>query len=312
MIYVRKPIIFALFALIVMTFFPPVYARAPNTVTIPVSHMIEGQNSSSEMFEFAISKVTENAPEPRENSIQINGNGSAEFKIDIDSVGRFDYEIREVEGNNKAIKYDTTVYKIIIAATYNDSGDITTSVILENGTNIKPEEVKFVDRSRNTVSVTPKIQKSIKGDKEYKDKFRFCMKSKNEKKTCSINGAGKTTFPQMTFKKPGVYKYTVYELKDNPSDWKYDTKKYDYTITVVENNGVLEIAESHERMSFTNEPTLLRKAKKVVAKVTGNDDGNNPKNNAKTGDFNHYIRLVAIIGIILFIILIIAAKKRAN
>lgn len=304
MAYIKKIIAFAITAVLLFAFVPQVNAKPSATVTIPVSHEIKGVESSDEVFHFTIKKLTDEAPLPKETTLQIQGNGTANFNFDFDITGRFDYEVREVEGGKQSTKYDNTVYKVIITSVFDDSGNIQTNVILEDGTSVKPENVNFVDYSQKVATITPIIQKKITNNKNYKDKFRFCIEGENVNEKCSIKGAGETTLRELEYDKPGVYKYTVYELKDDSSDWNYDTKKYEYIVTVKEDDGKLTAVANYEKMSFTNEPTIIRKTKKLISKVTGNDD------TAQTGDFNNYLGIAAIICIALFAMLLFAAKIR--
>ena len=249
------------------------------TISLPIEHKIDIQ--TDEVFNFAIEKTSEDAPLPENTTVQIKGNGSESFQIHYDTAGRYIYTVREIEGGTKSIKYDDTVYKVIVSVTYVDD-KLTPTVVLDDGEETKPDKIIFEDDSQAAATVSPKVKKEITDDKDYKDVFRFKLEAETEspvkEATAKIKGAGVTTFPNISFDKVGTYKYKVYELKDHTSKWKYDDTEYTFTVTVTEKDGKLTAKTNKDVMTFTNSPKLLRKAERLAKIVAGHSG------TSKTGD----------------------------
>ena len=55
--------------------------------------------------------------------------------------------------------------------------------------------------------------------------------------TMIVNGAGTVTFPEITFAKVGIYKYTIWQQSGSDPDCQYDTTIYHLTIFVTNADG---------------------------------------------------------------------------
>lgn len=83
--------------------------------------------------------------------------------------------------------------------------------------------------------------------------------SANGKVTATVTGEGEVKFGEMTFTQPGVYTYTVSEIKGEKLGYIYDKTVYEITYTVTDADGVLEATrtvtvdgEVVEETEFTN------------------------------------------------------------
>ena len=83
--------------------------------------------------------------------------------------------------------------------------------------------------------------------------------SENGSITVTVTGEGEIRFGEMTFTEPGVYTYTVSEIKGDDFGYIYDKKVYEITYTVTDVDGVLEATrtvtldgEVIEETEFTN------------------------------------------------------------
>lgn len=55
--------------------------------------------------------------------------------------------------------------------------------------------------------------------------------------TMIVNGAGTVTFPEITFAKVGIYKYTIWQQSGSDPDCQYDTTIYHLTVYVLNADG---------------------------------------------------------------------------
>ncbi len=118
----------------------PVTAHAATVATaiIPVSVTVEGEEGTleadipEETYTFTLEAVTTNAPLPAETTVTITGTGSAEFSIDYERVGIYQYTITQdstaLTGDNSTYNdrgnYDTTVYYVTVSVINADDGSI--------------------------------------------------------------------------------------------------------------------------------------------------------------------------------------------
>ena len=269
-----KKIIIQSLLIVSLLMFSVTSVFAGSKVTIPIENTSTDNN---EEFSFVMKKCSEECPDPKNSTIKIKGTGSSEFELDINKAGRFDYDVSEVKGNNSLMAYDDSKYRIIIVSTESE-GRYQTSVILENGTEIKPDKVAFVNESKNSVSIIPLIEKRISDNKDYEDEFRFELKGEGVENVTSVKGEGTAAFPKLVFDKTGTYNYKVKEIKDNETDWNYDENEYDYRVTVKEENGRLVASANYKKMTFTNSPTLAKEIKRIVNVITNSD----PKGESKS------------------------------
>ena len=114
-----------------------------------------------------------------------------------------------------------------------------------------------VEPQPGPVSIDVPVEKKIAGDvPETSGTFTFVLKaedaaypmpegSANGACEVTIEGAGKTQFPRLTFTKPGTYKYTVSEKNTGIEGYKYDETVYTFEITVTEtSDGKLSLSKS--------------------------------------------------------------------
>lgn len=122
------------------------------------------------------------------------------------------------------------------------------------------------------VTASPQVRKKITGDTPLLPAgFQFVLQAQNSApmpqgsvsgaKTVSISGTRSRSFGAIQFTAPGEYSYTIYEVNDQVKGYTYDTGSYTYTVTVVQNNNVLQIAsETFVKNGIANEEALFTNA----------------------------------------------------
>ena len=157
-----------------------------------------------------------------------------------------------------------------------------------NGMNIK-------NISITPVTDTPiTVQKTVTGAPAEPSAFKFMLTSLDGAplpdgaidavKTVTINGAGSADFGAITYSAAGTYRYTVAELNTGVNGYTYDESVYTVTVTVVEQDGVLSIAnktltkngQEEEAAQFVNTYEADKTSLKVTKAWGDNNDPNRP------------------------------------
>lgn len=100
-------------------------ARDPALAVLPFE--IKG-NHNDEPCVIVIKALTEGAPMPESNKVEVKGNGTFSFKeIKFERVGMYEYEVYQEAGTNADCIYDDTVYHIRFSVTNGKNNDILTA-----------------------------------------------------------------------------------------------------------------------------------------------------------------------------------------
>ena len=79
--------------------------------------------SGANAFKFTLTAKTEKAPLPSETEVSVSNEKAVSFgTIQYDTEGTYEYEVREVKGNEQGVTYDETVYEVKVAVTGNEDG----------------------------------------------------------------------------------------------------------------------------------------------------------------------------------------------
>lgn len=202
-------------------------------------------------FSFELLDEAGNVLETRKN----NGDGKVNFTaIVFESEGTFHYTIREAAGSENGMKYDKTEYAVTVNVTRNSEGDYQASVTYGTEDGKAPAFVNEFEPL--PIQVTLEANKKLTGRKLKAEEFKFRVSNEKGKKIASgtNNAEGKIIFEPITLSEPGVYKYTVRETRGMNWYITYDTKKYEVTVTVTEEGGVLtaEVSYPGKGITFRN------------------------------------------------------------
>ena len=204
---------------------------------------------------------------PEEQTVTSKANGDFNFDdITFKKKGTYTFTVSEVvpeeEDKILGVAYDADPVTITVHVTDNNDGTLTAELAEDS------PELTFTNTYATTkdATFTPSVVKKVEG-LDAKESFTFKLSADDEATKqaiddATITGIGtmadqysaeKTTtgliqkgeteqvdFNALTFKKAGIYKFTVKEIYTSaPTGWTYDSHTYELTIKVTDTNSVL-------------------------------------------------------------------------
>ena len=171
------------------------------------------------------------------NVVQTVGNtadGRVAFSnLSFEKPGTYTYTVEEVKGNNEDIIYDGMKAKVSITVT-RDGEALVSNVTNPKDTifnnyvkELKPAKAKFV------------LTKVLAGRQLQDGEFSFVLKDEkgNVVQTVTNDAKGNINFDSINYDKPGVYYYTVEEVKGYESNVVYDSMVAKLKVTVTKSVG---------------------------------------------------------------------------
>src|SRR5699024_139113 len=145
--------------------FENVYETTPDSVVFEASKTLTGQVLRQGQFEFELVDSDGNVIE----SVSNNANGQVIFtEIQYDEVGEHTYTIREVEGTQGGITYDTATFGVKVVVTDNGEGQLVAQTTYVNG------PAHFTNRYQTAPdSATFEASKVLTGQALRQGQFRF-------------------------------------------------------------------------------------------------------------------------------------------
>lgn len=178
--------------------------------------------------------------------------GSVTFEpivYDQTAIGQvFTYTVREVKGELGGVTYDETVYTVEVTITDNGDGTLTATPVF-NATPVFENEYAASGKWQ------PEVKKTLKGRDLKAGEFSFVLLEGEEVLQTKQNDAdGRVLFDEIVYTKPGVYEYTILEVKGDLPDMVYDEVVHTIVVTVTDNgDGTLNIKPDYDvPLSFVN------------------------------------------------------------
>ena len=171
------------------------------------------------------------------NVVQTVGNtadGRVAFSnLSFEKPGTYTYTVEEVKGNNEDIIYDGMKATVSITVTRDGEALVSTvtnpkDTICNNYVKeLKPAKAKFV------------LTKVLAGRQLQDGEFSFVLKDEkgNVVQTVTNDAKGNINFDSINYDKPGVYYYTVEEVKGYESNVVYDSMVAKLKVTVTKSVG---------------------------------------------------------------------------
>lgn len=171
------------------------------------------------------------------NVVQTVGNtadGRVAFSnLSFEKPGTYTYTVEEVKGNNEDIIYDGMKAAVSITVTRDGEALVSTvtnpkDTIFNNYVKeLKPAKAKFV------------LTKVLAGRQLQDGEFSFVLKDEkgNVVQTVTNDAKGNINFDSINYDKPGVYYYTVEEVKGYESNVVYDSMVAKLKVTVTKSVG---------------------------------------------------------------------------
>lgn len=248
--------------------FTNIYTTENVTVSIPGVKTLEGRKLEAGEFTFGIYRAN-----VVDGKFEINGdvvvtatndeNGNFVFPEGVFTTpGTSYFVIKEINGGESGITYDTTVYNMTVTVTDNGEGKLVADVaITDIGGN--KAELKF-----NNVFTPADLPVSFGGTKLYNKTlaagdFSFQLKDEdgNLLQTVSNDASGNYKFDIVyTASDIGkTFKYTVSEVNGGKGGVTYDNTVYTVTVTVTDNGEgeLVATVSGGEAITFTNEYSAL-------------------------------------------------------
>lgn len=176
--------------------------------------------------------------------------------------GTYIYTLHEAAGEHTGMVFDDSVYTIKVVVTDKDSvlqadisylkdGEKVDRIVFEN--TYDPKETSAIIHGHKT----------LKGDKDLEEgEFEFRIKALTEgapmpaETTVRNEATGLFQFGAITYGEVGVYEYEVSEVNEGKTGRTYDDSKYTVTVTVTDNEGVLD-AEVSGVYTSDNKPVIV-------------------------------------------------------
>ena len=213
-----------------------VVSPTPSSVTdqIKVSKKLEGRGLAAGEFEFQLVEIAADGSE----SVAATGKNAADGTVALSPVtytapGTHSYELREVAGTAGGVTYDKTTYRVRTTVTDAKNGTLTvkheltdaegdTSVTFTNGYQAAPVTLKLG------------AAKVLKGAELKAGQFGFELKGRDGKVMSTAKNAadGSVAFDALTFKRAGIYTFTVSEVDDGQAHVTYDKAVHKIVVTV--------------------------------------------------------------------------------
>ena len=157
-------------------------------------------------------------------------------ELTFNKVGTYNYTVEELAGKDDAIVYDTM--KAAVSITVTRDGDALVSTVANPKDTVFNNYVKEVQPAKAKFELT----KVLTGRNLKDGEFSFVLKDDkgNVIQTVTNNAQGNISFENIVYDKPGVYYYTVEEVKGNEADVVYDNMVAKFQVTVTKTVGEKE------------------------------------------------------------------------
>lgn len=157
-------------------------------------------------------------------------------ELHFDKAGTYTYTVEEVKETNEDIVYDGM--KATVWITVTRDGDALVSTVANPKDTVFNNYVKEVQPAKAKFELT----KVLTGRNLKDGEFSFVLKDDkgNVIQTVTNNSKGNISFENIVYDKPGVYYYTVKEVKGNEADVVYDNMVAKFQVTVTKTVGEKE------------------------------------------------------------------------
>lgn len=204
-------------------------------------------------------------------------------KVPLIDNAPYSYIITEKTGNDPHITYSKAKYKVEFAVKdtrkdvqYADDTELTVEKTIykladDEGTAFdEPLRVNSIEfeNGYHVLPVTykiPAVEKVVSGnDRPSEKNFRFVLRPVNQNypmpanNAVTITGSGNAEFDEITFTEAGTYSYVVtedYPTRNADPGYTYSNYSYSINISVVNNNGQLEIDTANTKLLYLEDKT---------------------------------------------------------
>lgn len=215
------------------------YAAKSVTLTsgVSVTKVLEGRDwKDGDSFEFTIAPK-DNAPAPSKGRTAAATKDAQTVSFGdftFDKAGTYVYEVSEVKGSIRGVRYDDRTATVTITVDDNGKGQLVATPKVENGTftnTYKAGEVTLSGdtaiKGRKTLTghdMTSSFSFKLAADDNYGDAVKIAKNADTASVSGAKDGEPKDfSFGAVTFTKAGTYEFSVTEQGTAPAGYTYDT-----------------------------------------------------------------------------------------
>ena len=218
----------------------PVLAAERTEVSIPVRIMAVG-TEPDQTAEYTLELVpqTPGCPMP-ENwegdayRMNLRSGRTENLCIPCDTLGVFDYVLRQIPGTDPDCTYDRREYRIRLYATAAEDGSISTAAMLYGQDAGKETTALFRNHWAAPAYVTISARKTLDGATPEDGAFTFRLTSEDGGLQYEEKNLGRrVVFPALRFDTEGTFRFLLEEVEGSEKGILYDTTKYTIVIDVV-------------------------------------------------------------------------------
>lgn len=204
----------------------------------------------------------------------------------ISEDGTYHYQIKEENGHQPGLTYDTETINLTISVTsHPDQLKRVVQTRLTTASGKKIDSAIFTNSYRpQATSISPTVGKELRGRsiKEGEFSFELIDKETGQRVSRAANDAeGRVTFPAQTLRSSGRKRYLVREIQGHDATITYDRSQYELDIDVIDHpaQGLLTAEQVGDRPTFVNvfTPAGSREPDKPLRPVTPPDSVSKPQ-----------------------------------
>lgn len=198
---------------------------------------------------------------------EVEGAGHAGFaSIRFIKAGEYSFAIREVNDGAGGYTYDEGIWNLNITVEDVDSILTVTDVVYTRDDGTENSEMAVFTNTYDSSPVTyaPEIVKKVEGEvpEDTDQKFEFAMEPADnygdsitmpENTGTAVNGAGRTEFDGIIFRKAGSYEFRLTEVRGNIEGFTYDDSVWILTVDVADEDGQLVVRNAEYQKSGTTQ-----------------------------------------------------------
>lgn len=226
------------FSLLLAAFWLPVGASGAEMqeIQIPVTVIADGPET---VCRVELEALTPGCPMPAGsigNRFALELKSTDVIRICCDSLGVFDYRIRQLPGDAQNCTYDEQVYLLRLFVTAAEDGSTVTTAQIFGQEGTKEPEVRFFNHWAKPVALQLSALKTLDGGTPEDGAFSFRLISEDGKILQEVKNVGRhVTFPVMEFDRGGTYRFFLKEVKGSDGKILYDRTVYTITVEVTLN-----------------------------------------------------------------------------
>lgn len=210
-----------------------------DAAVIPVTVIAEGSGAGrEETVTVELSGETEGCPMPegckgRTYRMQVKCGAAVSIHIPCETLGVFDYTLRQLPGDSAHCSYDAAVYRLRIFSTLEEDGSRRVSAVIYGQEQTKEPAVLFRNVYAGPVEVVLSAWKTLDGRTPADGRFSFRLLDESGSVVFETDNDGRQViFPPLTFSEEGVYRYYLKEIAGEETGIQYDRTVYTVTIEV--------------------------------------------------------------------------------